>query len=201
MVGEKRTTALRRRRGSTPTTGELEMASTSGLDDQGDLEDGLAVGLVEAGKAPAGVDGLELGGGDGLGLAVGAGVGRAVEAAQLVVEGPGEAAAQRARTRAPARAGAEDHLLELVVEGHGARHDGAVAVRTSTSLTASSAALSTISLHRLVDLDVDGHRAREGGRRDVRARSRCGMSPARPSGAAGTPRSLRDVQTWDGGIR
>ena len=41
-----------------------------GLDDQGDLEDGLAVRLVEAGEGPPGVDGLELGRGHGLGLAV-----------------------------------------------------------------------------------------------------------------------------------
>ena len=38
----------------------------------------------------------------------------------------------------------EDHLLELVLEGDGAADDLPAAVRTSTSLMASSAALSTI---------------------------------------------------------
>ena len=69
MVGENLTRRLLPT-GSSPTMGELEMASRLGVDDQRDLEDGLAIGLVEAGEAPPGVDRLELRGGDGLGLPV-----------------------------------------------------------------------------------------------------------------------------------
>ena len=70
MVGEKRMRRLvadlvRRHDGRVRNGVDVR------IDDQGDLEDGLAVGLVEAGEAPPGVDGLELGGGDGLRLAVG----------------------------------------------------------------------------------------------------------------------------------
>ena len=97
-----------------------------GVHDEGDLEHRLAVRLVEAGEAPPGVHGLELGGRDGLRLAVGAGVGGAVEPAQLVVEGAGEAAADGARPGWQLRRRAEYHLLELVVEVHGAGDRGPV---------------------------------------------------------------------------
>jgi hypothetical protein len=78
--------------------GELENASTSRLDDQGDIEDGLAVRLVPARKGPAGVDRLELRRGDGVGLPFGVGEGGAVEAPQLVIQRAGEPAGQGAGT-------------------------------------------------------------------------------------------------------
>ena len=60
------------------------------LDDEGDVEHGLEVGLVEARERPPAVGDLHLGGGDDpLGAVVGR-VGAAVPAAQLVVERAGE---------------------------------------------------------------------------------------------------------------
>ena len=78
------------------------MASTSGSTMRAISKTALRSGSSKQGKAPAGVHRLELGGGHGLGLAVGTGVGGAVEAAQLVVEGAGEAAGDAARARAAA---------------------------------------------------------------------------------------------------
>ena len=57
---------------------------------EGDREDRLAVGLVEAREGSAGVGGLELGGGYGARDAFGVDEGRAVEAVQLIVQGPQE---------------------------------------------------------------------------------------------------------------
>ena len=71
-------------------TGPLENAANADGHVEGDREHRLAVGLVEARKGPAGVGGLELGGGDGVRGAVGVGERRAVEADQAVVEDAGE---------------------------------------------------------------------------------------------------------------
>ena len=67
------------------------------VDDEGDGEDGLEVGLVPAREGPAGVGGLELGGGDDVLDAVVVGEGAAVEAPQLVVEDAGEREVQCGR--------------------------------------------------------------------------------------------------------
>ena len=192
MVGEKRMRRLSPT-GSMPTTGEFEIASTSGVDDERDLEDGLAVGLVEAGEAPPGVDGLELGGGDGLRLAVGAGVGGAVEAAQLVVEGSREAAADRA---GPGGSGAEGGTSTCSSSSSKFTVQGTVdpsAVRTSTSLTASSAALSTIASTASCTTTSMADGAREGGGSDVRLDlDAVGLGLDR----AGQAEGLRAVRGW-----
>ena len=67
------------------------------VDDQGDLEGGLEVGLVPAREGPSGVGRLHLGGGDDVLDPGVVGEGGAVEAVQLVVEDAGEGQMQGGR--------------------------------------------------------------------------------------------------------
>ena len=65
------------------------------VDDEGDVEHGLEVGLVEARERAPAVGGLHLRGGDDLFVALVVGVGAAVEAAELVVQDAVERDAER----------------------------------------------------------------------------------------------------------
>ena len=87
MVSAKRTRRRPSGQGrSRRPRGRWSTAAEPGGDVEGDREDGLAVGLVEAGEGAAGVGRLELGGGQGVVDAVVVGVGRPVEAVELVVQ-------------------------------------------------------------------------------------------------------------------
>ncbi len=66
---------------------------------EGDTEDCLQVGLVEAGERTAGIGRFELGGGHRLHDAVDIGVRRAVEPVQLIVEDAGESEFQHRVSR------------------------------------------------------------------------------------------------------
>ena len=77
----------------------LESGGLIGVDHERDGEDRLEVGLVPAREGPAGVGGLELGGGDDLLDAVGVGERRPVEAVELVVEDAGELGVEDRRAR------------------------------------------------------------------------------------------------------
>ena len=67
MVSPKRTRRPPPGSGDVVDLGAVGVGGQAVGDVEGDREDRLAVGLVEAGKGPAGVGGLELGGGDGVG--------------------------------------------------------------------------------------------------------------------------------------
>ena len=113
---------------------------------EGDGEAGLEVGLVPAREGPAGVGGLELGGGDDPLDAVVVGEGRAVEAAELVVEHAPEP--QRTRPHRPAAAAsARVRVARSVASSRATR--GVVAASSPTvthaSSISSSMALSTTS--------------------------------------------------------
>ena len=161
---------------STPTMGEFEIASTSGSTIERDLEDRLAVRLVEAGEAAPGVHRLELRGRDGLRLTVRARVRRPVEAAQLVVEGAGEAAADGARPGGSSEGGRKTTCSSSSSKATLQPTVLPSAPAISTSLMASSAAFSTTSFDRLEDHHVDGDRAREGGGGNIRL----DLHPVRP---------------------
>ncbi len=166
MVGEKRTRRFVPT-GSTATTGELEMASRSGSTIRATSKTALRSGSSKQGKQRRGVDRLELGRGNCLGFAVGPRIGGPVEPPQLVVEGPGETAAQGAWTRGQLGRRPEDDPLELVVEGHRARNEGTVGRQDLDIAHGELGGVEHDVLDRLVDDGVDRHRAREGGGSDI----------------------------------
>ncbi len=83
---------------------------------QGGLEDGLEGRLVPAGEGPAGVGGLELGGGDDVLAAVVVGIDRPVEAAEPVVEHAAEAQAKLGGPGLEAPTGPEVQAFCLFVD-------------------------------------------------------------------------------------
>ncbi len=176
------------------------MASSSGSTIRVDIEDGLAIGLVETGEAAPGVDRLELGRGDRLGLPVRPGVGGAVEPTELVVEGPSEPAAQRARARGQLGGRLESDPFEVVVEGHRAGDGRAVG---QSDLDVAHRKLDGVEHDlpdRLVDHGVDRHRARKAGRTEVRLDLDAIRSPARRCGAGETQRYpvRQRTSSWEG---
>ncbi len=157
----------------------------------------LRSGSSKQGKARRGVHRLELGGGHGVGLAVRPGVGGAVEAAQLVVEGAAEPAADGA--------------------GPGGSRSAGWKVTCSSSSSKRTLHRTVIAVGRQ-DLDVADRQlgrvehdlarpSRGRWRRSARsprrwptrcpARSRCGRSPARSSAADGTAPSRARRLTWE----
>ena len=137
------------------------------FDDQGDIENGLAVRFVPARKRPARIDRLELRRGDGLGLPLGIGEGGAVEAPQFVIQRSGESAGQEAWAGWKLRRGTEHHLLQLVAEGDGAA-EGRACLRAHFGVADGQVSGIEHDLgDSFVDHGLDLHRSREAGRTDV----------------------------------
>ncbi len=139
-----------------------------GLHDQRDLEDGLAIRLVEAGEGAPGVHRLELGRGHCVGLAVRTCVGGTVEASQLVVERAAEPAADGAGTGRNQVGRLKGDLLELVVEAHAAQDGDTIGGQHLDVADRQLGRVEHDLVGRRVDDGVDPNGAGERGGGDVR---------------------------------
>jgi hypothetical protein len=157
---------VRRRKRGLRQLGAVGEGAQSGGDVESDAEDGLAVGLVEAGEGPAGVGGLELGGGQGLGGPVAVGEGRSVEAVQLVVQDAGEGDGDRDGPRSHRGGEGEDDAFGRLVERDGGGHHGAVDQDLGRS-GGQFGAVQGDGGDRLMGRGFDADVAREGGRLEV----------------------------------